>query len=142
MARPSKYTPEMLARAREYIEVYEKLDEVMPSIAGLSVYLKIARETIYAWSAEEGKGEFSDIVTELLSKQELKLSNGGLKGELNASITKLMLTKHGYSDKVESANYDMTPTVIEDDIKDGKVIINNQAPERAYAGNKLPPLEK
>ena len=31
------------------------------------------------------------------------LANSGLKGDTNASITKLLLTKHGYSDKVENA---------------------------------------
>ena len=29
------------------------------------------------------------------------LTNGGLAGQLNSTITKLMLTKHGYHDKAE-----------------------------------------
>jgi hypothetical protein len=37
-----------------------------------------------------------------MAKQERELLNGSLKGDYNATISKLMLTKHGYSDKVES----------------------------------------
>jgi hypothetical protein len=31
------------------------------------------------------------------------LANGGILNEYNASITKLLLTKHGYSEKTETA---------------------------------------
>ena len=36
--------------------------------------------------------------------QERKLLSNGLTNEFNASITKLLLTKHGYTDKVENTN--------------------------------------
>ena len=91
--RPPKFNDEMLSQANQYLTDYD----VIPSIAGLAVYLKIARETVYDWSRKYP--EFSDIVTLLLSKQEQVLIQKGLIGDFNASITKVILTKHGYSDK-------------------------------------------
>ena len=44
------------------------------------------------------KEEFSAIVAEILALQERTLLKGGLTEDFNASITKLLLTKHGYSD--------------------------------------------
>ena len=102
--RPSKYCPiETLAKTREYIRDYMSLgnEEVIPTIAGLAFHLKVNRDTIYAWCKEEEKHEFSDIVAELMAKQEFVLINKGLKNETNPTITKLALTKHGYTDKAE-----------------------------------------
>ena len=49
--------------------------------------------------------------------QERSLVRGGLEGKYNPAITKMMLTKHGYSDKVEqdltSSDGSMSPTRIE-----------------------------
>lgn len=104
--RPSLYRDEILISSREYVEGgYAKDDQVIPTIAGLAVHLGIARETIYDWARQENKAEFSDIVEGLMSLQEIKLLNKGLKGEFNPNIAKLALTKHGYVDKQDiSAN--------------------------------------
>jgi hypothetical protein len=91
--RPPKYGDEMLSKANQYLTDYD----VIPSIAGLAVYLGTCRETIYDWSRKFP--EFSDIVTLLLSKQEQVLIQKGLTGDFNPSITKVILTKHGYSEK-------------------------------------------
>ena len=102
--RPPKYHPiETLAKTREYVRDYKTLgnEEVIPTIAGLAFFLKVRRETIYAWAKEEEKHEFSNIVADLMSKQEFVLMNEGLKGNINPTLTKLALTKHGYSDKSE-----------------------------------------
>ena len=102
--RPTKYDPiETLAKTKEYIRDYRTLgnEEVIPTIAGLAFFLKVSRETIYAWAKEEEKHKFSDIVDDLMARQELALVNGGLGNTMNPTITKLALTKHGYSDKSE-----------------------------------------
>lgn len=100
--RPTLYTPELLKKAREYLKVWPELEyHVMPNVAGLAIFLKISRETIYAWVKEEDKEEFSDIYKELMAKQELILASKGLSNEFSGMITKLMLTKHGLSDKSE-----------------------------------------
>lgn len=110
--RPTLYCEDTLVKAREYVSSgYLENEEVIPTIAGLAYLLSIARDTVYDWAAQEEKKEFSDIVRDLMSKQEVRLINSGLKGEFNASIAKLALTKHDYSDKQDStlANADGTP---------------------------------
>ena len=102
--RPSKYNDETIPLTLEYIENYKTEGDAMPSIAGLACVLGVARDTIHAWRHDEGKEDFSDILDKLLATQERVLFNRSLLGDYNASIAKLALGKHGYSDKVESDN--------------------------------------
>jgi len=112
---PSKLTDDLIAKAKEYLfGGYESLGDVVPSVAGLACYLEISRKSAYNYS--EQSEEFLHIVEGILSLQENKLINGGLKGDFNASIAKLMLAKHGYSEKQEvdhkSSDSSMSPTKI------------------------------
>lgn len=114
---PSKLTEELIAKAKEYLfGGYESLGDVVPSVAGLACYLEISRKSAYNYS--EQSEEFLHIVEGILSLQENKLINGGLKGDFNASIAKLMLAKHGYSEKQEvdhkSSDNSMTPKGLND----------------------------
>lgn len=116
--RPSEYSGEILTKTREYIEsrvdqfeqvvsqesesytMYkERLKVQMPTIEGLAVYLKVHRDTIYQW--EKDHPEFSDILEELRATQADRLLNNGLSGNYNPTIAKVLLTKHGYTDKQE-----------------------------------------
>lgn len=99
--RPTDYSQEILDQSRDYIIFYKKHGDMIPSVAGLSSYLGIARSTIYDWASQEDKKEFSDILQHLLSEQERILLNKGLNGQFNPSITKLALGKHGYTDKAD-----------------------------------------
>lgn len=99
MSRPKEFNESVLERAQYYIDDCEDL---VPSIAGLALYLNIARPTVYDWKGQYP--EFSYIVESIMATQEQRLLNGGLGGEYNASISKLMLTKHGYTDRVETDN--------------------------------------
>jgi len=99
VGRPTGYSDEVLAIANDYLEHYEDHEDVIPSIAGLALVLGIARSTVYDWAKQEDKSEFSDILANILSKQEKILINKGLTGVFNSQITKLALGKHGYSDK-------------------------------------------
>jgi len=99
--RPTNYTPELVAKAWEYadggwIEVGDKV----PSVAGLACEIGIHRDTCHEWAKDENK-EFSDILKAIAQTQERELVNNGLTGEFTAPITKMMMTKHGYSDRVE-----------------------------------------
>jgi hypothetical protein len=101
--RPTKYCPEIVQRAKEYVDgAYLEEGEVLPTIEGLSLYLDISRDTVYAWGKHEDRQAFSDILGTVMAKQGRELLNGGLKGTYNPTITKLMLTKHDYSDKSQS----------------------------------------
>lgn len=100
--RPSLYTPELLKRARGYLTAYQDMGDRVPTVAGLACVLGVTRETCRAWGNDPDKPEFSAILMELMQRQERELVNKGLDGEFNAPITKMMLTKHGYSDRVDS----------------------------------------
>lgn len=99
MARPTDYTPELLEKAKAYLERAKENKDFYPSIAELALELDLARKTIYDWASQEEKKEFCNIVDDILALQEVRLSENGLMGKYNPTIAKLMLTKHGYSDK-------------------------------------------
>ncbi len=103
MARPTKYSKEMAEKSKEHLIVCVE-SNVLPSIARLARYLMVARSTLYEW-ADKNK-EFSYILEDFLSEQEALALEKGLNNEWNASIVKLLLGKHGYSDKQELAGKD------------------------------------
>lgn len=94
---PSKLDDELIAKAEEYIYDFRSNDDIVPSVAGLACYLEISRSSVYNYKSKSGR--FLDIVERVELLQEKMLINGGLVGDFNASIAKLMMTKHGYSDK-------------------------------------------
>ena len=59
--RPSLYSPELLEKAREYVDNPPQADrtesgtfkdgEVLHSVVGLALHLGISRETVYDWSS-------------------------------------------------------------------------------------------
>lgn len=121
VGRPSLFNREMIERAKEYIQFFqqsrstEEMEndvEVIPSVAGLALYLGVSRATIYNWGDENE--EFLDTLASLQAVQEVSLLNGGLRGRFNAQISKLALANHGYSDKQEidnkSSDGSMSPT--------------------------------
>ena len=94
MGRPSKLNEELMDKARSWAKVS---NDTILTITGLCLFLGVSRSTVYKWGDEND--EFSDILEEIMMRQEQKLLFNGLEGEFNSTITKLMLTKHGYSDK-------------------------------------------
>lgn len=99
LGRPSKYTPELLEAANDYLVNHLNDGDPVPTIAGLAIVLGVRRETLHVWAKEEGKEEFSNTLEQIMAKQERGLVNGGLTGDLNPTIVKLMLANHGYSEK-------------------------------------------
>ncbi len=114
--RPTTYGDEVLEKSLEYLECFsvehcerpeEVKDEVIPSIIGLCRYIKRGKTTVYNWIADKedkNKDEFRDITSMIEEGQYIGLTSGGLSGKFNPMITKLMLSKHGLSDKVEVDN--------------------------------------
>ena len=100
--RPTDYTPELLAAAWDYANgAWRDCGDLVPSVAGLASHIGISRVTCYQWAKDETK-QFSYILDKIGTEQERDLINGGLSGKFNAPISKMMMSKHGYSDRVEN----------------------------------------
>lgn len=105
--RPTDYGDHIVERTKEYIAHFQNggVDsrinpiEVIPSMAGLSIFLGVARSTLYEWGKKYPI--FSDTLNELQGTQEVLLLSNGLSGKFTAPIAKLALANHGYTDKVE-----------------------------------------
>lgn len=92
------YNEKMQAKIDEYLDVYET---PIPSVAGLSLYLGVTRACIYKWSKVPENTALVESLARLSATQEEKALTGGLLGDYNSTITKLVLANHGYSDKAE-----------------------------------------
>lgn len=88
-----------ISKDGENIVLETQLVVKLPNIAGLARYLGVARSSIYEWKKDHE--DFSDILDAILAEQEHRLITGGLSGSYNSTIAKLILTKHGYSDKID-----------------------------------------
>lgn len=111
--RPTLYTPKLVKAAWDYVNGgWITAGDKVPTVAGLACEIGVHRDTCHEWAKDDSK-KFSDILQEIAQKQERELVNNGLTGDFVAPITKMMLTKHGYSDKVEqdvtSSDGSMTP---------------------------------
>lgn len=113
--RPTKYTPEAQDAADRYVDGgFSEAGDVVPSRAGLGVELGVTRQTLTNW--ERDHPEFLATLGRLSWLQERISLNGGLKGEMNSTIVKLLLANHGYSDRQafdhSSSDGSMQPTQI------------------------------
>ena len=98
VGRPSGITPEFLGMAKAYLEKYETLGEIIPTIEGLALFTDKARVMLHRWVRDKESKEFSYIYSKLMALQGKALLNNGLAGKYNSTITKLILTKHDYRD--------------------------------------------
>ena len=89
---------ETIAKANRYIKTaYRNNGGVIPSVEGLSLYLEVSKQTLYNWRDKDDI--WLDVLNRINTKQHDKLISKGLDGSFNPTITKLILTKHGYSDR-------------------------------------------
>lgn len=121
--RPTKYSKQILIDTKKYLALCVDKDvrqvastgknSVMythkrvvklPTYGGLAKYLKLNRDTIFEWVKIHP--EFSDLIGDLMAEQEDRLINGGINGDYNPTISKVLLTKHGYREGHELANPD------------------------------------
>ena len=107
MGAPTKLTPELVERAEQYvIDGFIDEGEMVPSIAGLACYLGISKNSVYKYG--ELDSDFLNTLESIEVKQEKLLVNNGLAGKYNSTITKLMMSNHGYkeSNKTELTGKD------------------------------------
>lgn len=99
VGRPTDYNQTKLDIAINYLDNYEEMGDLVPSILGLADELGVRASRVNEWGGKNP--EFQVTLDAILSKQGRLLLSGGLSNTLNSNITKLMLHNHGYSDKSE-----------------------------------------
>ncbi|MGX7894395.1 terminase small subunit [Tsuneonella sp. HG222] len=124
VGRPSKYTPVVLTQTREYIascrdsvklfhktrgdksDTFERLVFAnIPTKEGLALHLGVHRDTVQEWAKHHP--EFSVALEQLDQKQRDMLIKGGLSGQYNPMITKLVLSSnHGMREKTDVTSDD------------------------------------
>lgn len=117
--RPTKYTPELLKKARAYAENHKVAgDRLIPTVEGLALYCDIRRSTLYDWCNDPDKWEFSDIVDKVVCKQTVDVIDGCLTGEMKESTGGKLLGKQGYTnthqvDNISSDGSSAKPVIVE-----------------------------
>lgn len=121
--RPTLYTDQTVSKVQEYLDAckdetvdvktgesekfttYKQKTVVkLPTLEGLSVFLKVNRDTITEWMKEHP--EFSVVCNTLKAIQAERLINMSLSGDYNALISKMLLVKHGYVERQEITGAD------------------------------------
>lgn len=101
VGRPSTCTQAVRDEARWYIQGgWRLVGDAIPSAVGLACELEVSESQLYDWASIND--DFSEILKGVKDEQHRALLNGGASGKLNSTITKLILGKHGYSEKVDS----------------------------------------
>jgi len=98
--RKDVFTKDHLDMADEYLERFEELGAVVPTVAGMSLYLGVVKATLLRWADQNPRllnalGKCSSIQEEILIQK-------GLKSITQPQITKLLLSNHGYSERFQN----------------------------------------
>lgn len=109
--RPTKYNKAVLDATYDYLMRWHELGHKIPSVAGLAQVIDTDRETITEWANHKDKPEFSSMVRKLQRAQEFALLENGLDGTYNSGITKLILSKHGYTDTQDKQGVTVNVTI-------------------------------
>lgn len=114
VGRPLELTPFIKEVAKHYTENYKDYDDLIPSIAGLSIVVGVNRATLKDWRNRGVDEEFTNIYDNLMAEQERTLLRGGLSKQFSGAITAMILTKHGYANKTDLTSSDgsMTPQAV------------------------------
>ena len=115
--RPTKYNQTILDKTADYLENFKtSYGDIIPTVQGLTLLLEISDETVSNWKKQKDKKQFFGMLEKLKKKQHQALINGGISGDFNSNITKLVLTKHGYRDKQDNtlAGADGGPIEVKD----------------------------
>lgn len=101
VGRPTEFKDEFIDKALDYIEHPSEYQDVVPTVAGLSLILGVTRTTIYEWAKVHP--EFANTLEDLKAKQESELVTNGLTSIFNPAITKMMLmANHDYREKTDT----------------------------------------
>lgn len=113
LGRPTEYSQEIIEKTLEYLsncgvftdpDTGKIISVNLPSIEGLAYEIKVSKNTLYEW--EKKHTELKDVMDDLRAKQAQFLINNGLSGTFNPTITKVILTKHGYREGIDQTTND------------------------------------
>ncbi len=111
------YDASILAKAQEYSALFdeesyqfvrdaggsgtptERQPVKLPTIEGLALYIHTSKTTCLTWELQHP--EFTQVLSELRTKQAKALIENGLAGLYDPEVTKIMLAKHGYREGIE-----------------------------------------
>lgn len=119
VGRPTDYNEQTVAKCYEYLEgrqdtsedivtgqsekgfttYKQKVTVKLPTIEGLAVYIGVHKDTVFEW--DKIHPEFSDFLNILRGQQAERLIDNGLSGDYNPIIAKMLLSKHGYTEKTQ-----------------------------------------
>lgn len=87
---------------------YKEEGQIVPTTDGLAIALDVCRKTPYNW-AEMESNEFREEIAYILDRvqaiQGMKIVNGGLSNEMNATVVGKMLANHGFN---QTSSIDLT----------------------------------
>ena len=83
---------------QNYIQVgYKQADDQIPSLPGLAEFLGSTTEEVSEWDDPA----YLRQLCALQDKQQQIILNKGLTGSFNSTVVKLVLAKHGFSERTE-----------------------------------------
>lgn len=118
--RPTKYLPTFIKTVDKYLKEtqdvytefhkirsnsdksadgYDRLVEVkLPTVEDFASYINVSKNTLYEWA--KLYPEFQDALEKIVLEQRKRLERGGLSGDYNSTIAKLILSaNHGLREK-------------------------------------------
>ena len=144
--KSSRYDAGLLEDIRRYIDHdWQASGEPVPTVAGLLCALQLPRSTFYDLANKHE--DVKQLLDRLLAIQESTLVSGSLKGTLNPSIAKLLLMRHGYSERIEqtvdhtTGGDKMQPATFKGVTKHSRTIEHDDIPEPEPEPEKLPEPE-
>jgi len=89
----------LLPRTREYLYMYKRMGEAIPTLEGLACYIPLSRLKIDEWLEDKSKKEFLEVVDRIFVIGGSLLKTKGLTGEFNTTFTKFLLSRENYGGK-------------------------------------------
>ena len=113
MARPVKYTKEVIENIRLDMEKYTERENI-PIVAEFAYKHNVPRQTLYVFAEQDSK--FSDAIKRLVAKKEAQLEKLGLLNAINSSMAIFSLKQLGWRDKQEMEHFGQVGIKIVEDI--------------------------
>lgn len=112
-------TQDHVDKGMAYINGGYRENGVVPTTDGLAIAMDVCRKTPYNWAEMESnpfREEMEYIMDRVQALQGDRIVNGGLAGEMNATVVGKMLANHGFNQTsaidVTSSDGSMKPSVV------------------------------